>query len=91
MITRTLRVCQTLSQVICYAEVRCKMLKNNIYYNNEITIQEIINNIKQNKNINYEIKKTNKTKIIKNKLNKKFIKLIKKEKNIKNKKIITII
>ena len=43
---------------------------NNIYYNNEITIQEIINNIKNNKNINYEIKKPNKTKIIKNIKNK---------------------
>lgn len=67
---------------------------NNIYYNNEITIQEIISNIKNNKNINYEIKKINKTKIIKNiknKLKKFFIKLNKKENNIKNKKIITII
>ena len=86
-------------KIIIFLEKRDKELENfliskginNIYYNNEITIQEIINNIKQNKNINYEIKKTNKTKIIKNKLNKKFIKLIKKEKNIKNKKIITII
>ncbi len=57
---------------------------NNIYYNNEITIQEIINNIKQNKNINYEINKIKTIKNIKNKLNNKFIKLIKKEKNIKN-------
>ena len=89
-------------KIIIFLEKRNKELEdfliskgiNNIYYNNEITIQEIINNIKNNKNINYEIKKTNKTKIIKNiknKLNKKFIKLIKKEKNIKNKKIITII
>lgn len=89
-------------KIIIFLEKRNKEIEdfliskgiNNIYYNNEITIQEIINNIKNNKNINYEIKKTNKTKIIKNiknKLNKKFIKLIKKEKNIKNKKIITII
>lgn len=38
---------------------------NNIYYNNEITIQEIINNIKnnnKNKNTNYEIKKIKKQK-----------------------------
>ena len=71
-------------KIIIFLEKRDKELENfliskginNIYYNNEITIQEIINNIKQNKNINYEIKKTNKTKIIKNKLNKKFIKLI---------------
>lgn len=71
-------------KIIIFLEKRNKELEdfliskgiNNIYYNNEITIQEIINNIKNNKNINYEIKKTNKTKIIK---------------NIKNKKIITII
>ena len=89
-------------KIIIFLEKRNKELEefliskgiNNIYYNNEITIQEIINNIKNNKKINYEIKKINKTKIIKNiknKLNNKFIKLIKKEKNIKNKKIITII
>lgn len=63
---------------------------NNIYYNNEITIQEIINNIKnnnKNKNTNYEIKKIKKTEKIKKIIYNKFIKLNK----IKNKKIITII
>lgn len=89
-------------KIIIFLEKRNKELEdfliskgiNNIYYNNEITIQEIINNIKNNKNIKYEIKKINKTKIIKNiknKLIKKFIKLNKKEKNKKIKKIITII
>lgn len=86
-------------KIIIFLEKRDKELENfliskginNIYYNNEITIQEIINNIKHNKNINYEINKIKIIKNIKNKLNNKFIKLIKKEKNIKNKKIITII
>ena len=73
-------------KIIIFLEKRNKELEdfliskgiNNIYYNNEITIQEIINNIKNNKNIKYEIKKINKTKIIKNiknKIIKKFIKL----------------
>ena len=67
---------------------------NNIYYNNEITIQEIINNIKnnnKNKNTNYEIKKIKKTEKIKKIIYNKFIKINKKENKIKNKKIITII
>lgn len=79
---------------------------NNIYYNNKITLDEIIekineinnkNKIKENK-INYlENKNEIKDKIIKkikNKLiNKKILKLIKikKYKKIKNKKIITVI
>ena len=86
-------------KIIIFLEKRKKELEefliskgiNNIYYNNEITIKEMINSIKNNENINNEINKTNRRKIIKNKLNKKFIKLIKKEKNKKNKKIITII
>ena len=82
-------------KIIIFLEKRNKELENfliskginNIYYNNEITIQEIMNN----KNINYEINKIKIIKNLKNKLNNEFIKLIKKEKNIKNKKIITII
>ena len=68
-------------KIIIFLEKRNKELENfliskginNIYYNNEITIQEIINNIKHNKNINYEISKL---KIIKNIKNKKIITII---------------